>query len=160
MSQHSSVTVHSGSVGQFAAYIYALYSPEFSCCYIGQTYYQYGAIGRLSQHLSQKPGNTFIKRICECFGYDEVILGKVEFFAVPLEKREEFWSKGRDYREAVEWLVQQAMISNTNVGKFKVGFIARVNPNNYKNLNFVIAESDRINMILTKWLTEMVSSDN
>ena len=153
----SSVTVNCPGISARGAYIYAIagHFPGRKVLYIGQTLGVHGALGRLAQHLSDSGGNTFVQRL-EALGFDVADIEKVEFEAIRLSNVKTFWSKGPDYREAVESLVQLRTIGK--VCELRAGFvvISRTRPNPYCRLKYVLSECETVGSRLEGWLVSQL----
>lgn len=98
--------------------------------------------------------NTFQQRVCALFGYEEVALKNVEFAAVPLTDRQELNSDAREYREAVEFLVQQAIIEIVKTEGLRCAVLSRVAAGPYCSLDFIRDEAAAVMEILGTWLSE------
>lgn len=148
-------TIHNCLVAKRAAFVYAIHSQEFACVYIGQTRSSYGALGRLSQHLSETGSNTFQQRVCAIYNLESVSLGRIDFAAVPLENRKEFLSDSSDYRESVEYLVQWDLLSFIRRERFPVSIVSRVFSKYYITESFVRQEAKKTVLSLSEWLKEL-----
>src|SRR3954454_18175923 len=79
--------------------------------YIGQTISQTGALGRLSQHLSETMGATLRQRLQARYDVTGIDGLSLEFAAVRLGDQTGFWKDEPDYREAVKYLVQYGILN-------------------------------------------------
>ncbi|TLS77931.1 hypothetical protein FE236_02185 [Mariprofundus erugo] len=148
-----SLVLDNGDIAKHAAYIYAIYAEGFRALYVGQTFSRSGALGRLSQHLSDTSSNTFKQRLCAQFGYATVKVGAVRFFAFKLsEEHESFYLESRDYREAVEMLVQCKVLSELSSRKKNVVVVSRVSSNAYTRLKYIQDEADLVSVAMVDWL--------
>jgi len=125
-------------------HIYLISCSRHKVLYVGQTNQKVGALGRLSQHVSETSSNTFIKRTKQIRRIDEINLGAVSFYAVRLPSERMFHSQARDYREAVEHIVQ------TNVRNYicreKTGYllVSLTDANGYCRDEAVRAAADSV----------------
>jgi hypothetical protein len=157
--KNANVFVSSLDVAAKAAFIYAILEPTLAALYIGQTRSRYGALGRLSQHLSEDSScNTFKQRIDANFS----ILGKapsnVQFISIPLTPLQSFYSTAADYREAVEALVQDKIVEFVTTQQLVVSVVSRVSYNNYRKEIFIQEEAERVFCDLQTWLIATCSS--
>lgn len=140
-----SAYVSSTAIAETAGYIYIIFSAGVNkALYIGQTRQQLGALGRFSQHISLANSNTFIQRVCAVKGFDSVKLEDVNFFAYRLPDIQCFHGKSRDYREAVEYLVQSEVLNLVCENKIAIPVVSRVVSNPYKRELFVQRASKEI----------------
>ena len=144
--------IYNSELAVAGPFIYAIYSSEFSSLYIGQTMNANGALARLAQHLSNGWSNTYKQRLRSVFNLETVMLNTVNFTALNLSNKKSFHSKARDYREAVETLVQYSMINRTKEIPFDFTVISRVKLNPYCNLKYVQDEAKTISDKLCLWL--------
>ncbi|MBK6709673.1 MAG: hypothetical protein IPG51_04920 [Chloroflexi bacterium] len=150
------VSVHDCSIALNGAYIYVIYAPQFNCIYVGQTRGNYGAMGRLAQHISDSYGNTFKQKVQRYFDLEEPILGHLEFAAYRLPERQEFLSAATDFREAIEYLIQKNLILMTSRIQMKVGCVSRVKSNAYQKQDFIKAEGEIASEFFFQWLSSIV----
>lgn len=143
-------------VAEKVAFIYILYAPLFNCIYIGQTRSSYGAIGRLTQHISFTGGNTFRQKLERYFNLEDVDIGKLEFVAFRLSPRSEFRSRASDYREAVEYSIQKEVMKYIYENSLNLGCVSRVRANSYVKQEFVATESTQASKVFTQWISDMV----
>ena len=137
-------TIHNGALCKKAPYIYCILSRQFKCIYIGQTYSTYGALGRLTQHLSETDSNTFKQRICSVYQYEEIELMEIEFFAYKLPERKHFYSTARDHRESVEFLANYSMISEMQKNSIELSVISNTKSNPYTKMKSIQKTSDAV----------------
>lgn len=103
-------SITDASIALRKGFVYCVFAPRFRAAYVGQTCGGFGALGRLGQHLAD--GGTFRKRLCENFGYEDVDIGPIVFEAFQLDfAQPEFHERVRDYREAVEAIVQFELLN-------------------------------------------------
>ena len=148
------VTVSSSAIARKAAFIYLAYVKEIKALYVGQTYSIYGALGRFTQHLSETNSNTLKQRVCSIYNYDEYEFEDVFFNAVKLSDVRSFNQPSSEYREAVEALVNNRMItfaSNNNLGFV----ISRIQANPYTKKNYVVEEAKNVVSIFEAWLLQI-----
>ena len=150
-------TIHNGALCKKAPYIYCILSKQFKCIYIGQTYSTYGALGRLAQHLSETESNTFKKRICSVYQYEEIELMGVEFFAYKLPDKKHFYTYARDHRESVEYLTNYSMISEMEKNSIKLSVISNTQSNPYTKMKSIQKTSDSI---VSEFISAIKSSIN
>jgi hypothetical protein len=154
MSQALRTTVHHASLATRAPYIYGilLQLQEAWILYLGQTFSRVGALGRLAQHLSETTGATLRQRIQALYNVTEIDGLSLEFAAVKLTDQKGFWKDEPDYREAVESLVQQALLNALCDRKIPVCLISRVQPNSYCRLGYVENEAGRVFKTIIGWV--------
>lgn len=138
-------------IAHFRAFVYAIYICNHRAMYVGQTRSRTGALGRLSFHLSEGEGSTVKARIATLYRFDEVILRGIRFAAFPLSSLKIFASDARDYREAVEALIQQRLLEKLTDEHFPVPVVSRIRHNDYMSDPAVTAEVDRIFSELWQW---------
>lgn len=122
--------------------------------YIGQTFGGRGAIGRLAEHLSLGTGSTFRKRLCQVKNFEDVAIGRVRFAAHRLSDHSVFHDDARDYREAVEVLVQYQLLNELLSRKLALGVVSRVTSNAYTEQDFVKTEAAMAVGSFLEWLIE------
>ncbi|MBP3955358.1 hypothetical protein J8F10_08705 [Gemmata sp. G18] len=151
-------TVHDAAVATRAPYIYGilLTFDGTTILYVGQTISQTGALGRLSQHLSETMGATLRQRLQARYEITGIEGLALEFAAIRLGEQTGFWKDEPDYREAVESLVQYGMVNELCSRKLPVCVISRVQPNAYSRLAYVRAEADRVRNALVSWVGQHV----
>jgi hypothetical protein len=152
-------TVHDASLAKRAPYIYdiLLDLEGTSILYLGQTLNRLGALGRLSQHLSETPGATLRQRIEAIYNVTEIDGMSLEFAAVELNQQKSFWADEADYREAVESLVQHQLLNALHDRKIPVCLISRVQPNSYCRLQYVVSEANRVFQAIIGWVEAFCS---
>jgi hypothetical protein len=147
-----SASLSDGRIAKQAPYIYCVYCAQPRAIYIGQTANMFGALGRLSQHLSDRNNNTLKQRLSANFGYVDVDPIDVEFFAIRLNPHHTYFGN-REFREAVEHLTQQNAISFIIDQELDLPVISRTDSNGYLGQQSIIEEANRISGILTSWLS-------
>ena len=154
MSRALRTTVHDASLAKRAPYIYGIYLQlgDSWILYIGQTLSHVGALGRLAQHLSETTGATLRKRIQTLYNITDIDGLSIEFAAVKLNDQRGFWKDERDYREAVESLVQHSLLNALCDQKIPVCLISRVQPNAYCRVGFVENEAKRVFKTILEWV--------
>lgn len=100
-----SARIDDSSIGFPRGYIYLIFSRVPSALYIGQTRGGLGALGRLSQHLSQTDSNTFLKRVAHRHNLEDATPSDILFLAVDLPRERRFEGRSSEYREAIEGAV-------------------------------------------------------
>lgn len=120
--------------------------------YIGQTLSSLGPMGRLNQHLSDLNFNTFKQRLNTALNYQPNSLKKVHFAAFCLTSRAEFTSNARDYREAIEYLVQQKIINFITSNSIGIVVVSIVRSNNFISQPFVSHEGNEIFTGIIRWI--------
>lgn len=147
-------SVHDASLAKRAPYIYGilLKLDVAWILYIGQTLSRIGALGRLAQHLSDTTGATFRQRINALYNITEIDGLSVEFAAVQLHNQKSFWKDEPDYREAVESLVQYALLNEICDRKLQIQLVSRVQPNGYCGLGYIESEASRVVASLIGWI--------
>jgi len=151
-------TIHNGSISEESPYVYTIYSREFDAVYVGQTQSVRGALGRLSEHLSDSRGNTFKQKIQSFFKYDYVSLNGVEFAAFPLIGRSEY--KERAYREAVEFKLQNEILNRIGDSQIHPVVVSAQQPSSYSDVEFVEKQSLRVANLLFDWLLDVARTDS
>lgn len=147
-------TVSSSAIAKKSAFIYLIYVKEIKALYVGQTYSKYGALGRFTQHLSETNSNTLKQRVCAIYNYDEYEFEEVFFNAVKLSDTKSFNQTNAEYREAVEAIVNNKII--TFASNKKLGFvISRIQANPYTKERFVMSEADSVSSIFASWLLKV-----
>jgi len=138
------ITVSNDETAKKRPYIYAGYAKSARALYIGETRSSLGAVGRMSQHISDTSSNTFKKRICTQRGYDKINLKDIIFFAVPLSNYNGFWLDSSDYRRAVEYLVQSEILNFLKKENKSVLLVSRVNANGYCDIGTIKKEAKTV----------------
>ena len=129
-------------MAQRSGFVYCVFAPRFRAAYIGQTWGNQGALGRLTQHLSDV--GTFRRRLCENFRYAEIDIGPVVFEACELDPlRPEFHHKVRDHREAVEARTQFELLNRLLANQDPpCVVVSRVSLNAYARAEYVEAATE------------------
>jgi hypothetical protein len=135
-----------------AAFIYCIYSPGFKAIYIGQTYNTFGALGRLTQHLSNTDNSTLRSRLNKLRSIENASLQDIDFFCHRLPKKRRFVNSNSDYREAVEYRVQYAMMNLRNGAHPPIGIISTVRHNAYVDLPDITKLGNSIAVKIDEWL--------
>ena len=146
------VTVSNATCGVHAPYIYCLLAREYGCAYIGQTFAQYGFLGRLAQHLSDTPAATFRRQLSSIYRLDASALDGCEVvgYAARLPNTKQYGLQ--DYREAVEFLVQCGLINLLAESGTAVTVVSRARGNGYTKLQYIRSASSRISSDFYLWL--------
>lgn len=155
----NSFTAHisNSEIAANRAFIYFIFVKEIKALYVGQTFSAYGALGRLSQHLSESNSNTLKQRIKAIYGYESIDFEEIYFTAAALSNRKSFQQRGADYREAVEALISNRVINFVS-GK-KIGIVvSRVQFNSYTKLKYIQAEANSISIFFENWISSLVDS--
>jgi hypothetical protein len=154
MPQALCATVHDAALAKRAPYIYGilLHLGDAWILYVGQTLSRTGALGRLSQHLSETPAATLRQRIQALYNIPDIDGLPLEFAAVKLHEQKAFWKEEADYREAVESLVQYRLLNALCERKIPVCLISRVQLNSYCRLAYVESEAERVFQALFGWV--------
>ena len=149
-------TVFDATIAKQNPFLYAVYgvSETGVALYIGQTRGRTGALGRLSQHLSDTPWNTYLQRLSELYRHEKILLEKVDLVAIRFAQAKIFETKSADYREAVEDLVQCRLIDWVIEHKLAIGVVSRTRPNSYSRLQEIQEEANRIFAALESWILE------
>lgn len=145
-------SVSDGRISKPAPYIYCVFCTDPRAVYIGQTGNLYGALGRLSQHLSDQSGNTLKQRLIDTFKYYDVDPVGIEFFAMRLAPHDVFF-QSREFREAVEHLIQKDAIQFCVDQDLSLPVISRTQSNGYVKHPPLIAEAQRLSPMLHGWLS-------
>jgi hypothetical protein len=96
-------------VGRGRSYIYIWVSKHHSVVYVGMTNSKNGTLGRASQHTHHTTG-TLRSRFSQNRGFNMDVVNDFKLLSFALPPKKKFTSIEKSYREAVEWLVQQALI--------------------------------------------------
>lgn len=149
-------TVFDVNIAKQNPFLYTIYGVFETgiALYVGQSRKQTGALGRLSEHLSDTSGNTYLQRLSALYRYEEIWLEKVDFIAIRFAQKKVFEAKSADYREAVEHLVQCRLIDWVIEHKLAIGVVSRTRPNSYSRLQEVQEEANRIFEALESWILE------
>lgn len=115
-----------------------------------------GALGRISQHLSETRSNTFRQRLCKIYGYANVKLENIKCFAFYLEHRSEYSSESRDYREAVEYNTQLNVLNGISQIGVHVLVVSRVMHSGYSSLDWIKKDAGNIAEQICAWLVASV----
>lgn len=149
-------TVFDVNIAKQNPFLYTIYGVLETgvALYVGQTRGRTGALGRLSQHLSDTPWNTYLQRLSDFYRSEEVRLEKVDLVAIRFAQAKIFEAKSADYREAVEDLVQCNLIDWVIEHKLAIGVVSRTRPNSYSRIQEVQEEANRISETLESWILE------
>ena len=149
-------TVFDVTIAKRFGFLYTIYGlvENQATLYIGQTRGWAGALGRLTQHLSDSRGNTYLQRLCHIYEYIEVPLDRVDFAAVRFASIAEFQNIGQEYRKAVEHLVQARLKSLIQENQLSIFIVSRTFRNAYSDLDYVKEEASRIVSALEPWILE------
>ena len=148
-------TVFDVTIAKQSPFLYTIYGvfETGAAFYVGQTRGGTGALGRLSQHLSDTPRNTYLQRLSDLYPHEKILLEKVDLVAIRFAQAKIFETKSADYREAVEHLVQRKLI--VWVIEHKLGIVvSRTRPNLYSRLQEIQEEANRIFAALESWVLE------
>ena len=150
------VTVYDATIAKQNPFLYTIYGVFANCVtlYVGQTRGQTGALGRLTQHLSDTQGNTYIQRLSRLYYYEKVALERIDFAAIRFAEEKMFKIDSSVYREAVEDLVQLKLLNWVIKKKLEICIVSRTRPNSYNKLQNVQEEAERIYRILESWIME------
>lgn len=151
-------SISSVSITDPRAYIYAIHSicNQKKVIYIGQTNQRNGSLGRLSEHLSNGESATFRQRSMDVTGYEPS--GNLEFASFVLPPERAFQSEAKDYREAVEYLVDYGLrefIVNNNLGVLGIARIKKpsyINDKRVQEISFIAISK------FSSWLTGCIRS--
>jgi len=146
------ISISSDEAAKKTPFIYSGYVPSLRVLYIGETRASMGALGRIAQHVSYCSSNTFRQRICQILRYEEVSLKDMVFLAVPLSQYRSFWLDTSEYRVAVEYLVQNKILSHIATSQMKITLISRVSANGYCQTAFVKEEAKVVANRISVWL--------
>ncbi len=146
------VTVSNAACGVQSPYIYCLLARAYGCAYVGQTFSQYGFLGRLSQHLSGTSAATFRRQLTSICRLDASAIDGCEVvgYAARLPNTKQYGLQ--DYREAVEFLVQCDLINLLAKSGTAVTVVSRVRGNGYTKLQYIRSASSRISSEFYLWL--------
>ena len=149
-------TVSDVTISKQGAFLYLIYGvlESRATLYVGQTRRQTGALGRLAEHLSDAHRwNTYLQRVADTDPDEEVALDRVDFVAVRFASRKEF-RDSREYREAVEALVQLNLLNWIHKQKLEIAVVSHTRTNAYSKLPDIQEEADRISEALEPWILE------
>lgn len=150
------ITISSDNAAKKTPFIYAGLALNIGAIYVGETRSSQGAMGRIAQHISETSSNTFKKRICTIFKYDDVHLEEILFLAVPLSDYSGFWLKSNEYRRAVEYLVQNEMLNFIAEYKKEVLLVSRVTANGYCQTDIVKNEAKIVSKSMISSLIKVI----
>lgn len=91
------------------AYIYVWVTKKYKSIYVGMTNDSSGSIGRAKGHFGHK--GTFRKRFLEHSGLGIELADDLTLITYQLPKKREYISLESSYREAVEYLFQNLILS-------------------------------------------------
>ncbi len=162
MARVATAKISSSDLAERYAYLYCIHAfvsvdalTLNKAIYIGQTRNRFGAIGRLTQHLSNDDTcNTFKQRVRAIFKVDDK-LTDISFIACPFSPLKPFLSDSPDYREAVEALVQDKLIASIVQKNLKIGVVSRISYNPYTKERFIKDEADAISEDILTWITKI-----
>ncbi len=138
-----------------APFLYVGFIPSFRCLYLGETRSYLGALGRISQHLSETSANTFKQRICQLYKYDSVQVENVRFLVIPFSNEKRYWTDAAEYRIAVEYLVQLNILNILGENDTGLTLISRVVANGYTRQASVVKEAAAITKVIKKWILSL-----
>ena len=149
-------TVFDVTIAKQSPFLYTIYGVFETgvALYVGQTRGRTGALGRLSQHLSDTPWNTYLQRLSDLYHHEKILLEKVDLVAIRFAQAKIFETKSADYREAVEHLVQRKLIVWVIEHKPGIVVVSRTRPNSYSRLQEIQEEANRIFAALESWILE------
>lgn len=149
-------TVFDVTIAKRFGFLYTIYGlvENQATLYVGQTRGWAGALGRLTQHLSDSSANTYLQRLCHIYEYLEVPLDRVDLAAMKFASIEEFQNAGQEYRKAVEHLVQARLQDLIQENKLSIFIVSRTPRNTYSDLDYVKEEAARIADALEPWILE------
>ena len=149
-------TVFDVAIAKQNPFLYTIYGvfKNQVALYVGQTRGKTGALGRLSQHLSDTSSNNYLQRLSNLYRHEVIRVEKVDFVAIRFTKEKMFETKNADYREAVENLVQCRLIDWVIEHKLGIGIVSRTRPNSYSRLQEIQEEANRIFAALESWILE------
>ena len=147
-------TIFDATIAKRSQFLYTIYGvlENHATLYVGQTRAKAGPLHRLTQHLSDTYGNTYLQRLSDLYHYEEVPLEKVEFVAVRFTPARMYQIESPAYREAVENLVQRSLLNWVTDQKLKITIVSRTRGNAYNKLQDIQAEADRIYGDLKSWI--------
>ncbi|WP_367648970.1 GIY-YIG nuclease family protein [Mycobacterium colombiense] len=134
------------TIADHHGWIYVIHAIDWRVLYVGQTYSSGGALARLSQHLSHGESATFRQRLCAVRRYETIEIGAVKFSAWMLSGIRKF--SQQEYREAVEWNIQNAFLNHLAANSKAISVISRVRANGYVGDPDVSAEVVKIKQAL------------
>ncbi len=149
-------TVFDVTIAKRFGFLYTIYGlvGNQATLYVGQTRGWAGALGRLTQHLSDSSANTYLQRLCHVYEYIEVPLDRVDFAAIRFASIEEFQNVSQEYRKAVEHLVQARLKDLIRENQLGIFTVSRTSRNAYSDLDYVKEEAARIAGALEPWILE------
>lgn len=149
-------TIFDVTIAKQSQFLYTIYGilGNRATLYVGQTRSKARPLGRLTQHLSDTYGNTYLQRLSDLYHYEEVSPGKVNFVAIRFTPEKMFQIDSPVYREAVEDLVQRRLINWITEQKLEISIISRTRGNAYNKLQDIQEEADRIFSALEAWILE------
>ena len=149
-------TIFDVTITKQSQFLYTIYGilGDRATLYVGQTRAKTGPLGRLTQHLSDTYGNTYLQRLSDLYHYEEVPLEKVDFVAIRFTPEKMFQIDSPVYREAVEDLVQRRLINWIADQKLAISIVSRTRGNSYNKLQDIQEEAGRISSNLEPWILE------
>ena len=150
-------SVFDPTIAKQDSYLYVIYGAIGNrvALYVGQTKGATGALGRLSQHLSDTNSNTYLQRLYNITEFEEVLLDKVDFATVRFSTKRELNFDSREYREAVENHVQRNLLNWLHEHELKnISIVSRTRGNAYSKRQDIQAEANRICSSLEYWILE------
>lgn len=151
---YASVSSLDMAVSRGFVYVLAARAGTTAVFYVGQTRQRSGALGRLSQHLSDSESATFRQRV-EAVTEAEVT-GEVVCAAFPLSLEPAFQREAADYREAAEYRIEgrlREFVVNTRLPALSV---ARVAVHPYADSPIVIREAEKAFAHFAVWLESRI----
>ena len=126
-----SARIDDSSIGFPRGYVYLIFSQFPKAFYIGQTRGGLGALGRLSQHLSQTDSNTFLKRVAQRHGLENTTPSDIIFLAIDLPRERRFEGSSSEYREAIEGAVHLIFLKQLCSTGLSVPLVSNYRINGY-----------------------------
>lgn len=154
--EHVLATIFDYAIARESQFLYTIYGllDNQATLYVGQTRAKTGPLGRLTQHLSDAPNNTYLQRLSDTYDYEQIPLARIDFAAVRFTPVRMFQLKSPVYREAVEDLVQLRFLNLFSERNLPITIVSQVRGNAYSKLPGIQKEAERIYVDLEPWVLE------
>jgi hypothetical protein len=116
-------------------FVYLIAAEDPKCCYVGITRGSTGALGRLSQHLSDTDYNTFIQKLIRYFEFEDPSPQMIHHWAVNVESHRPIRSK--DHLLSLEYLVACKLVDFIYLKGLGLTLISRAEPSGYEELKYL-----------------------
>lgn len=159
-----SARIDDSSIGFPRGYVYLIFSRIPNALYIGQTRNELGALGRLSQHLSQTESNTFLKRVAQRHSLENATPSDIIFLAIDLPREKRFEGSSSEYREAIEGAVHLIFLKQLCAKGLNAPLISNYRINGYsRELDIELLAADIVRFFfqgISKYLGNLEASNS